>query len=40
MDEWKRIFDKFDIESDGIADGKIPVKFNLSCLNIERFVMF
>jgi hypothetical protein len=25
MDEWKRIFDKFDIESDGIADGKIPV---------------
>jgi hypothetical protein len=30
MDEWKRIFDKFDIESDGIADGKIPVrKFSL-----------
>ena len=26
VDEWKRIFDKFDLESDGIADGKIPVR--------------
>ena len=25
MEEWKPIFDKLDLESDGVADGKIPV---------------
>jgi hypothetical protein len=41
VDEWKRIFDKFDIESDGIADGKIPVRHSLyhSCdLFIRSFI--
>ena len=25
VDEWKPIFDKFDLEADGKPDGKIPV---------------